>query len=182
MQRLGLIASVVFLASVAGCEEVGPDSDCFERRTTEEFGNVSIHNTCSPMRLCESLSLQCPGADEEVDCGPADASVETPEALTCILDVLAQGENGHVSWGTTSQDSPAVARSHDLWIVGKNAYYASRHVVDLNVEVDGVRFVQLRSRRDFANCRDESTNAKRLKCVMDPWTEVLGVVLEPGNG
>lgn len=183
MQQFGLIVSVVVLASLAGCGEVGPDSDCFERSTSEEFDNVSIRNTCSPKRLCESLQLQCPGYDEAVDCGPSEASVENHEALTCILDALADGENGELSWSTTAQDDPGWAvRSHRLWTVGANAYYAGSHRVDLGVRVDGVRFVKLRSRGAFANCRDESTDAKRLECVMDPWREVLGVVLEPGNG
>ena len=182
MLRLAVFLSVAVLASLLpGCEEVGPDADCFERTEDEEFGNPRISNTCEWEYPCDGLNLECPGHEEAVDCGPDEASVQNPEALTCILDALAEGKRGAFSWSTTAASNPGWARRrHELWTRGGKAYYASAHFVDLDVDIDGVRYVKLRSRGAFARCRDASSTPDRLRCLMDPWTEVLGVVIPRG--
>jgi len=178
MFRLGLCLPIVALLTLSGCEDVGPDAGCFEREVEEEFDNPYIRNTCDYASPCERLELLCPGSDESVDCGPDEAIVENPEALECILDVLAEGESGLVSWSATAAEDRGWAhRSRRLWTRGSKGYFASSHQVDLSVDIDGVRYVKLRSRSSFAECRDANTNAGKLRCVMDPWTEVLGVVI-----
>lgn len=169
-----------------GCaDEAGADGDaaCFEWSAVEDIGSVYLSNTCEYERPCEHLSLRCPGTSEAVDCDLSDAVIENPEALLCILDALAEEEEGAFSWSATADDDPGWAeRTHRLWTRGGRTYHASNHNVDLSTDADGVREVQLRPPSDFAACRDKETDAERIACLMDPWTEVLEVVLPPNGG
>ena len=132
MLRLGTLVALSALVALPGCEEVGPDADCFERSEDEEFGNPHISNHCEWESPCESLSLECPGSDEAVDCGPEDARVQNPDALTCILDALAEGERGAYSWSSTAaEDRGWASRQRRLWSRGGTAYFASSHRIDL---------------------------------------------------
>ena len=170
------------MLSTTACDgPVGPDADCFERDVTEEFENPFIRYSCEVERPCEGLQLRCPGSDEAVDCGPDEAIVQDSGPLMCILDALAEGEHGHYSWSTTADADPGWAsRGRNLWARGGKGYFASDHTIDLGTEIDGVRYVKLRSRSEFAACRDATTDPERLRCLMDPFTKVIGVVIEPG--
>ncbi len=179
MLRLGLIGSLCVVA-LGGCQELGPAAHCFEAYEDDEFGNPYIRNTCEYETPCDDVTLLCPGNDESVDCGPDTAIVEDPDALQCMLDGLARGEDGVYFVSRTAEAEPGWAvRSQSLWTRGKKGYFVSGHIVDLGRTSGGVRYVELRPRRHFAACRDAATAPEQLRCVLDPWREVLGVVIEP---
>ena len=181
--RPRLLVSVLLFSFVTGCAEETGDADCFEWAVAEDIGAVYAVNTCSFERPCDDLEFLCPGTDPAVDCEFSEAKIENPEALTCILDALAQEEEGAYTWSSTAEDDQGWAnRSHDIWTRGGSSYYSMEHSVDLSVDSDGVLEVRLRPAADFAACRDAGTDTERLECLTNPWSEVVGVVLSRNNG
>ena len=77
--------------------------DCCCFNVAGDAGHEILSISCTdPGKLCEAPQATCP--EGQTDCALGELTVTSVEGLECVLQALADGTPGAVSWGVTSEN------------------------------------------------------------------------------
>jgi hypothetical protein len=147
----------------ATCEFAGVyDCCCFSVEGDPGKGIVSI--SCpNPGMLCEAPQATCP--EGQTDCDAATLTVVSAEGLECVLQALAAGTPGAVSWGVTAENG-LNGSNHTLFIQEDGTVLASSYEYkELAYTYTAVERRARQTEAFFTDCIAKATDVERFDCL-----------------
>ncbi len=147
----------------ATCDLAGVfDCCCFNVAGDEGHGILSI--SCPDMgKLCEAPQATCP--EGQTECGADALKVTSAEGLECVLQALAAGTPGAVSWGVASENG-LNGSNHTLFIQEDGSVIASGYEYkELEYTYTDVDRRARQADSFFADCAAAATDVERFDCL-----------------
>lgn len=111
---------------------------------------------------CEAPQALCP--DAQTQCGAAELQVTSAEGLECILNRLASGEAGLVTWGVAAGNGIA-GSSHSLFVQADGTAFVSTYAYDdVSYTYGAVERRALQAASFFTDCAAKPDN-ERFDCL-----------------
>ena len=136
--------------TAAACGAGGiDDCCCFEVRGDPEHPLLGIACMAGDAP-CEAPQALCPAA--QTQCDVAELQVTSAEGLECILNRLASGEPGLVTWGVAASDGIS-GSSHSLFVqADRTAFVANYAYDDVSYTYGALERRSLQAASFFTDC------------------------------
>lgn len=152
----------------AACDLPGVfDCCCFNVAGDDGHGILSI--SCpNPGKLCEAPQATCPAG--QTDCGADALKITSAEGLECVLEALAAGTPGVVSWGISSENG-LNGSNHTLFIQEDGSVIASGYAYqELEYTYTDVDRRARQADSFFTDCVAAATDVERFDCLRQATT------------
>ena len=138
------------------------DCCCFDVAGEEGHGILSI--SCpNPGKLCESPQATCP--EGQTDCGADVLKVVSVDGLECVLEALAAGTPGAVSWGITAENG-LNGSNYTLFIQEDGSVLATGYEYkELEYTYTAVERRARQADSYFTDCAAAATDVERFECL-----------------
>jgi len=152
----------------AACDLPGVfDCCCFNVAGDDGHGILSI--ACpNPGKLCDAPQATCPAG--QTDCGADALKINSAEGLECVLEALAAGTPGVVSWGISSENG-LNGSNHTLFIQEDGSVIASGYAYqELEYTYTDVDRRARQADSFFTDCVAAATDVERFDCLRQATT------------
>ena len=147
----------------AACDLSGVfDCCCFDVAGEEGHGILSI--SCpDPGKLCEAPQATCP--EGQTDCGADVLEISSVEGLECVLQALAAGTPGAVSWGIAAENG-LNGSNYTLFIQEDGSVLATGYEYkELEYTYTAVERRARQADSYFTDCAAAATDVERFECL-----------------